>query len=65
MSAEVESAVNPSLEEDDLPGLNGEEASDDDGDLFGDDEDEPQNKYGLCPNVRCTLQLTSIASSGH
>ncbi|KAJ9608900.1 hypothetical protein H2200_006671 [Cladophialophora chaetospira] len=40
MSAEVESAVHPSLEEDDLPGLNGTVGSDDDGDLFGDEDDD-------------------------
>lgn len=40
MSAEVESVVNPSFEEDGLEGLNGENGSEDDADLFGDDDDE-------------------------
>ncbi len=40
MSAEVESAITPSLEEDDLPGLNGTGGSDNDEDLFGDEDDD-------------------------
>ncbi|KIW73016.1 hypothetical protein PV04_01171 [Phialophora macrospora] len=56
MSADVESAGNPSPEEDDVPDLNGEGASDDDGDLFGDDEDEPQN------NLHRTLDDSELDS---
>ena len=44
MSAEVASAVNRSLEEDDLPGLNGAGGSDNDEDLFGDEDDDEENQ---------------------
>lgn len=51
MSAEVESMPqNGALEDDEIQGLNGAGASDDDADLFGDDDEEPSqhNGYEFC-----------------